>query len=242
MSYDHIRAVAKRFNGALAARMVLTAFAVHADPKTGISTVSIDGIADFIHMNRSNVRRIVRSLEGSQDAEMAEPGCWLYPIGKRSMSGDGQRTCYRMFLDAQTAPVRRAPRNPSGKNQRTPVTVTGVQGPVTGTPPGVSQTSDPGYPNPATPVTGTGKSIERLKAPKPNPYPEYVRYLVEVRRSGADPLTLADWLRQGASPPHPQPGQGKAVEESDLPPGHVQMTLDHFIEPAIITEHQETSL
>ena len=256
MSYDHIRAVAERFNGSLAERMILTAFAVHLNPKNGFSTVSIVGVARFCKLQPSYVRRIVRSLEGSVDAEQAEPGKWLYPLNKSSRPGDGQATCYRMFLDAYTAPTkRRVATNPTGLNG------TGVGVPKPRLPEPTRRFQEPTplpgfqeptgrFQQPPTSVPGTSgrgfqeptKAIQSSKAPKPNPYPEYVRYLVEVRRSGADPLTLADWLRQGASPPHPQPGQGKAVEESDLPPGHVQMTLDHFIEPAIITEHQETSL
>lgn len=255
MSYDHIRAVAERFNGTLAERMILTAFAVHLNPKNGFSTVSIVGVSRFCRLQPSYVRRIVRSLEGSVDAEQAEPGKWLYPLNKSSRPGDGQATCYRMFLESYTAPIkRRAATNPTGLNgsgvgvpkPRSMEPTRGFQEPTPG--PGFQEPTG-GFQQPQTSVPGTSqrgfleptKAVESLKAPKSNPYPGYVRYLVEVRRSGGSPLTLSEWVRQGASPPHPQPNQGKAVEDSDLPPGHVQTTLEHFIEPAIIHEHQDAS-
>lgn len=265
MSYDHIRAVAERFNGSLAERMILTAFAVHVNPKTGFSTVSIVGVARFCKLQPSYVRRIVRSLEGSVDAEHAEPGKWLYPLNKSSRPGDGQATCYRMFLDAYTAPIkRRAATNPTGINRigvgvPEPRSQEPTRGFLEPTPVPGFQEPTRGFQEPQTWVPGTSerrfqeptKAIQSSKAEKSNPYPDYVRYLVEVRRSGGDPLTLADWRSQGASPPHPPeiahreashgPKPTATNRPDDLPAGARQLDLsdlDESDEPTIIPEIQ----
>ena len=255
MSYDHIRAVAQRFNGTLAQRMILTAFAVHVNPTTGYSTLSIIGVARFTRLQPSYVRRLVRALEGGVDALQPEPGKWLYPLNKQSRPGDGQATCYRMFLDAYTAPAkRRAATNPTGlKRTGVGVQEPGFQEPTRRAPgthphPGLQEPTG-GFQQSATWVPGTPKpgfqeptkAIESSKSPEAHPRPgDVLKALAAAARQSRPTGTPLAVGQSGASPQTPkQPaGDGDPIGIADRSPAPPEAAFDDDAELALIADHQ----
>ena len=268
VSYRHIHAIYNHFQGTSRERLVLLvyAYSINAESGTGVTDAKLASleVARRAGIDPADVRRIVRKYEGTKPGEV-EPGKWFYPAGKPAKQGDVTPSRYWMPIEPDPVPrVKRPAHNPHGINKprlqepgdsprlQEPVAqVTGTGGQVTGTSGGgVPVTSPHGL---QEPTSGTSRKESGTGGIPPHPPKHsasdlraWMDYATRMRGERLKPLPLKEWLNQGASPPNPPAqaerqamGENQPDQADRLPDGARQLDLADFIEPTIITDHQD---